>query len=192
MEDHTIFCGSSVTKVRRQALCKGTASGFRSHLHEKYQRQKILENTGTPLFKTNVRINLRSSPPTLEEISKPYTRNNGFDYSENFDGVQDINGKKIYINLKSIVGKGGSQTRSLKEVYWFIKGQLGIPFMENVFFANVLDGDEATNALKYFNFLVKQEQPAHEPSSLPHVFIGDLTGYIDWFNTVVALLPIDK
>jgi hypothetical protein len=142
-----LLSGPSVTKATRQALCKGSASGPRSQL------QKILEYTGVEVLKTNVRINLRLSPPILEDISRPYTHVNGFDYSENFDGVQNINGKKIYINLKSIVGHGGAQTRSLKEVYWFIKGQLGVlPSIENVFFANVLDGDEATNALKYFNF----------------------------------------
>ena len=66
------------------------------------------------------------------------------DYTEDFDGVQTVNNKKIYINLKCIVGKGGAQTRSLREVYWFIDGQLNVLKNTNddVYFVNILDGDE--------------------------------------------------
>jgi hypothetical protein len=83
----------------------------------------ITEGTGIPCPKTNMRINLRTN--TLCNVAHPNKQVDGFDYSEDFDGVQQVPGDKIvYINLKCIVGKGGSQTRSLREVYWFIEGRL--------------------------------------------------------------------
>ena len=36
----------------------------------------------------------------------------------------DVNGKTLLVNYKMIVGKGGNQTRSLREVYHFIEQQL--------------------------------------------------------------------
>lgn len=117
-----IIEGFSLTKEKRQELFGNVAGGSSSCNPEKYQRNTIVKYTGIECKKTNIRINLR----TKELISKahPNVNRNGFDYSEDFDGVQMIEHNTIYINLKCIVGKGGVQTRSLREVYWFVEGQL--------------------------------------------------------------------
>lgn len=43
-----------------------------------------------------------------------------------------------------------------KEVYWFIEGQLKILKENkniNIYFVNILDGDEAYNGMKKFNYI---------------------------------------
>jgi hypothetical protein len=104
------------------------------------------------------------------------TKPNGYDFTEDFDGVQTINSKPIYINLKCIVGKGGSQTRSLREVYWFIDGQMNID--DDVYFANILDGDEAHACMPKFNYLLQHLKNKDK------IYVGDLKGYFRWFSRV--------
>jgi hypothetical protein len=205
---------------------------------EKYQRQKIIEHTGYPCEKTHARINLRTN--RLEEISRPNIKPDGFDYSENFDGVQRIftsltrnmkiltphaNDKiltpptndnttsddpardqtqthTVYINLKCIVGRGGGQTRFLREVYWFVTGQLnllaassellssphdnnGEPDTTNhnpIYFANILDGDEADAAMNKFSYLLGLAEYARVKH---RVYVGDLKGYLVWIGELI-------
>ena len=149
-----VISGSSITKDKRHELFGKVAGGSGSRNPEDFQRSKIIEGTGFECNKTNVRINLRKN--TLNEISHPNKNNDGFDYSEDFDGVQCVNNKKIYINLKCIVGKGGAQTRSLREVYWFIEGQLNIlKNVNDVYFVNILDGDEAHSCMSKFEYILE-------------------------------------
>jgi hypothetical protein len=44
----------------------------------------------------------------------------GYEYSENFDGLILKNNNKFYFNLKFVCGNGGAQTRTLREIYHFI------------------------------------------------------------------------
>jgi hypothetical protein len=115
-----VIAGYLITKEKRHELFGQVAGGAGSRNPEMYQRKKIVEGTGIECHRTNMRINLRTS--TLKDIAYPNTRSDGFDYSEDFDGIQYLKLKKVYINLKCIVGKGGAQTRSLREVYWFVEG----------------------------------------------------------------------
>ena len=73
-----------------------------------------------------------------------------------------------------ICGKGGSQTRSLREVYDFITAQLNW-LLENkekaIEFINILDGDESWRTRDKFDFLKKKEK---YKSIKDKVFIGDL------------------
>jgi hypothetical protein len=180
-----VMAGSMITKEKRRELFGVVAGGAGSCKPEQFQRKMIVDGTGIPCPKTNVRICLRTN--TLHEIAHPNKNANGFDFSEDFDGVQNVDGKKIYINLKCIVGKGGAQTRSLREVYWFVKGQLNtLPSVENVYFANILDGDEAHASVDKFKYLLSLPEfgSAHE-----NVYVGDLKGYFDWIRTHVADRP---
>lgn len=173
-----VISGNLITKEKRQELFGKVAGGAGSRNPEEFQRQKIIEGTGIGCPKTNIRINLRTN--TLKDIAHPNIKSDGFDYSEDFDGVQSIKNKKVYINLKCIVGKGGNQTRSLREVYWFVEGQLNsLKSMENVYFANILDGDEAHSSMSKFEYILAL--PAFE-SVKNSVYIGDLKGYFDWFK----------
>jgi len=176
-----VISGYLITKEKRHELFGQVAGGAGSRNPEEFQRQKIIEGTGINCSKTNMRINLRTN--TLKEIAHPNTQNDGFDYSEDFDGLQIINGKKVYINLKCIVGKGGNQTRSLREVYWYVEGQLNVLLNhESIYFANILDGDEAFNTMSKFEYI----------QSLPQfnlvknrIYIGDLKGYFDWLKKFI-------
>ncbi len=178
-----VIDGKDITKEKRQELFGKVAGGNGSKNPEDYQRQKIIEGTGSKCDKTNMRINLRTNK--MKEIAQPNTKEDGFDYSEDFDGVQVINNIKIYINLKCIVGKGGAQTRSLREVYWFIEGQLNV-LKENkeIYFANILDGDEASFCMPKFNHILSLSD---FESVKCNVYIGDLKGYFTWVEDKIKI-----
>ncbi len=169
--------GYLINMEKRKELYGNVSGGAGSRKPEEFQRAKIIEGTGIPCTKTNTRINLRTN--CLHNIKYPNIYNDGFDYSEDFDGSQQIKSNIIYINLKCICGKGGSQTRSLREVYWFIQGQLKtLENSNNVYFANILDGDEAYSTKSKFEYLLNLEEFDKVKSK---VYIGDLKGYFDWF-----------
>jgi hypothetical protein len=176
--------GHLITKEHRQELFGKVGGGAGSVKPEQYQRAHIVQETGCPCPKTNVRINLRTG--TLQRMAHPNMNVDGFDYSEDFDGVQNIGPlKTVYINLKCVVGKGGSQTRSLREVYWFVEGQLKVlkgPCTGLVYFANILDGDEAHAALPKFEYLLARPEFATVRS---RVYVGDLVGYPSWCRTIL-------
>lgn len=188
-----VIPGALITKDKRHELFGKIDGGAGAIKPEHYQRLKIEEGTGLACLKTNVRINLRTR--MLENIAHPNKANNGFDYTEDFDGVQMMSASAaasaaagpvpVYINLKSIVGKGGSQTRSLREVYWFIHGQLQVLARceRDVCFANILDGDEAHAAMPKFEYLVSlPEFTLPRPNIKNNVYVGDLKGYFEWFK----------
>lgn len=130
----------------------------------------VIKGTGLKCVPTNIRINLRNL--SLVDIRCPNMNIDGFDYTENFDGIQYFGNIKVFINFKCIVGTGGSQTRSLREVYSFIKGQMSI---SNVYFANILDGDEAHKCLPKYQYLLSTHQGNN-------IYVGDLKGYFQWFK----------
>lgn len=175
--------GRLITKEKRQELFGSVSGGSGSSNPEKYQRHKIIELTSYNCDKTHMRINMRMN--TLKNIKCPNTQSDGFDYSEDFDGVQYIENKTVYINLKCIVGNGGVQTRSLREVYWFIQAQLKTLLQDtpNIYFANILDGDEADKAMNKYKYLLELEEFA----DVKHrVYVGDLKGYIEFFKHNLA------
>ena len=173
--------GKRITKEIRHQCFGHIAGGAGSRGPEDFQRIKIEEGTRHPCVKTNTRIHLRTFQ--LVDIAHPNTFPYGFEYSEDFDGIQRILENTVYINLKCIVGKGGAQTRSLREVYWFVEGQLhALKNLSNTYFANILDGDEAHHSFSKFEYLL----------SLPdfqdvrqHVYVGDLHGYFQWISDIV-------
>jgi len=116
---------------------------------EKYQInliEKILKNK---ISKTPDRINIE----TLElcSINHPMSFNNGYEYTENFDGKY----KNVYFNFKFICDNGGAQTRTLREVYHFIKSQMEflIKKKQIIYFINILDGDTSFKNMDKFHYL---------------------------------------
>jgi hypothetical protein len=177
-----VVAGSLITKEMRHEIFGQVAGGSGSREPEEFQRQKMTEGTGIACPKTHTRIHLRNY--TLKEIPYPNKNRDGFDYSEDFDGVQIVDGKKVYVNFKCIVGKGGSQTRSLREVYWFVEGQLhALKASENMYFANILDGDEAHASMSKFEYLLSLPEFADVHGK---IYVGDLKGYFDWFKKSFA------
>lgn len=143
---------------------------------EKYQLDTIKLLTQAPLItKTNLRFNMIDY--TLNKIKSPLKKDNGFDYTEDIDAKQNINDITLYYNLKMCCDKGGAQTRTLREVYHYIRCQLEYLLINNtlpVYFINILDGDECYRNKNKFNYLIKIEKYSTIKNK---VFIGDLNEY---------------
>lgn len=172
--------GCDITKEKRHEIFGQVAGGSGAMGPENYQRTKIIEGTGYPCPKTNKRINLRTN--IMKEIACPNKLPDGFDYSEDFDGVQTIGGKLVYVNFKCVVGAGGSQTRSLREVYWFVEGQLKAVGNVGVYFANILDGDQAHSVMPKFEYLCGLPEYTGIKNK---VYVGDLRGYFSWLSGII-------
>jgi hypothetical protein len=170
-----------MTQAWRQEAFGVVSGGASSTAMEKYQRAAVVEGTGVACPKTNMRINLRTS--TLHDIAHPNKQADGFDYTEDFDGVQTFGDTQVFLNFKSIVGKGGSQTRSLREVHRFVEGQLNVlKTTPTVRFANILDGDESDAQMdKFMNLLDRAEYSDVKAK----VYVGDLQGYFGWITSAL-------
>lgn len=180
-----VIAGREITKENRQEAFGQVAGGAGSMAPEKYQREKIEEGTGCPCPKTNVRINHRSFE--MRENSHPMTCDDGFDWSENFDGLQTFGEKEVYVNLKSVAGGGGGQTRtSRNENYPFVETQmkyLNKTKRTSCYFANIFDGNESHKRMRHFEYLLKLPEYADVKK---YVYVGDLKGYFDWLKAIVC------
>lgn len=139
---------------------------------EKYQINIIEKLLKSKLNKTYKRINTETNE--IIENKNPVKNCDGYEWTENFDGIVEKNGKTYYFNLKFVCDKGGSQTRTLREVYYFIKYQLNylVKFnVKNIYFINILDGDTSHNNMNKFNYLKNKEIYKKVKK---YVFIGDL------------------
>ena len=145
----------------------------RSNECEKYQRALIENITGSVCNKTKLRNNARTL--TFESIAYPMKLDEGFDYTEDFDGKQDTT---LY-NLKMVCDKGGAQTRTLREVYHFVECQLKMKNSPYTF-VNILDGDCSAAARKHFNYLLNIY------NNPPHVFVGDMKEFEEWHQLRIA------
>lgn len=178
-----VIAGHLITKELRHELHGRVAGGGGSMNPEIYQREKIVEGTGVPCSQTIVRINKRTGQ--MHDIAHPMKQSNGFDYTENFDGMQIIGENTVWINLKSVVGKGGSQTRTLRdECYPFVDAQLNYLLTSNTttcFFANIFDGEEADSRMPMFHYLLNLPQFANVKK---YVYVGDLRSYFDWVKAI--------
>jgi hypothetical protein len=181
-----VLDGALFTKEKRQELYGRVAGGGGSRKPEDYQREKIILGTGVPCTTTNTRINWRKNE--MQDISQPMRKEYGFDYTENFDGKQVFGNKTIWVNLKSVVGAGGSQTRTLRdECYPFINSQLNYLLKTNrqdFYFANIFDGDEAATKMKMFHYLLELPDFVEVKK---YLYVGDLKGYFDWLKKVVCV-----
>jgi hypothetical protein len=136
---------------------------------EIYQRKLIERITNQKCIKTDYRINM----------DKLVLKNNdGFEWTENFDGIIEINNIKFYFNMKFICGDGGIQTRSLREVYHFIKYQKKYLEKENnnIYFINILDGD----------FCYKHIEKIKYNNCHNNIFIGDTHTFQIWWKSKIC------
>lgn len=173
--------GDTLTADRRRALF-GVMGGGSSTKPEDFQRKAIAEGTGIPCPKRpGMRINLDTSK--LVQEARPNVSDNGFELTEDFDGIQEYGGKQILYNFKWISGSGGAQTRSLREVYHHVKGQLEVLLTDggggDLLFVNVLDGDECSKVMPKFRYLLGKERYAAIQNK---VYVGDLKGVFAWLT----------
>ena len=142
---------------------------------EKYQINLIEQIIKLKLEKTNDRINIE----TYQIIDKkhPNINKDGYEFSENFDGKIIKNDNIYYFNLKFICDSGGAQTRTLREVYHFIKYQseyLSKFNTTNTYFFNILDGDFSHNNMDKFNYLINKKKYA---SVIKYIYVGSLSNF---------------
>ena len=151
---------------------------------EKYQIDLIEKMTETILNKIPDRINMETYEITSNKY--PMKNSNGYEYTENFDGLLIKNTNKYYFNLKFVCDKGGAQTRTLREVYHFIKCQMEYLILlnsnanntnanntnaNNTYFINILDGDECYHNMDKFLYLLNKEIYTQIKK---YIFIGSL------------------
>ena len=177
-----VIAGSDYTKEERQKQYGKVAGGGGSTKPEQYQREQIEKGTGRLCEKTQMRINWRKNE--MIEKKNPMINIDGFDYTENFDGKQIFGSNIVWINLKSVVGKGGSQTRTLRdECYTFVNAQLRLlqTTESPCYFANIFDGDEAHARKKMFIYLLTLPEFS---TVKKYVYVGDLKNYFDWVKAI--------
>lgn len=91
------------------------------YLVEQITGQKCLSSDGTRINHYTLEMKKYKNCMTINGVCNP----EGFDWSEDFDGVQIINGITIYYNFKMVCSSGGAQTRTLRdETYNFINTQI--------------------------------------------------------------------
>ena len=170
-------------KWRQEKLGK-----LKSNTCEIYQRDLVEKITGIKCqLSKGTRINKRTGE--MKMLKNPMSNKkkcipNGFDWSEDFDGYQEINDTKLYYNFKFVVGNGGNQTRTLKLVYSFIESQLDqLLINDNVIFLNILDGDFSFDKLGHFLYLINMEKY----KQIKHrCFIGDMYDFQSWFSKMFS------
>ena len=178
--------GDKLTSEWRSKNLGKAAGGGETSKAEHYQRKAVEDGTGLECPKSDgTRINFRKNK--LEKRFRPLAGDDGFDYTEDFDGMQNAPFGLVLISFKCVCktskgGGGGNQTRTLRECYHFAESQLKLLLKlkkKELFFANILDGDESNARMKHFKYLCSLP----EYSSVAHrVYAGHLGGYFDWFN----------
>lgn len=131
--------------------------------------------------KTNLRFNICDN--TLQCVKSPNKLDNGFEFTEDIDGILEHNETKYYFNIKMICDKGGAQTRSLREVYHFIMCQLEYLLNnpnDKCYFINILDGDESYKNMAKFTYLVNKDKYSLVKDK---IIIGDMLSFNQWWNT---------
>lgn len=153
----------------------------RKNTCEKYQRNLIEKIICTECKKTTDRINIRKN--IIQSKFSFVNDVDGFDWTEDFDGKVLLNNDIYYFNFKMICDQGGSQTRSMREVYWFIDSQIN--YIEknndiNVKFINILDGNGNSKHLFQYKNL---EQYMNK--SKDNIYIGDLYNFRKWWDDII-------
>ena len=148
---------------------------------EKFQRLEIEKIINIKCNKTKERIDMRTYE--IKEKINPLTEPDGFEYTEDFDGVVQLKDKKFYFNLKFVCENGGSQTRTLREVYHFIKCIIQCLKKQKVktYFVNILDGKFCflhQDKYRYLLELFKDDIDIIKK----YIFIGDLLTFQKWWN----------
>lgn len=152
---------------------------------EKYQREQVKQITKKECPKSNcIRINTETFE--MRSNSRPMTKNgetipDGFDWTEDFDGEQNINDKKCLYNLKFVTEKGGAQTRTLRECNYFIKAQLDYLKHNNnndIYFVNIFDGDCSYNFQTCFDY--ELNKPRYNDVK-KYVFVGNMKNFQEWY-----------
>lgn len=143
---------------------------------EIYQIKKVNFITKCKIKKTKIRLNTETFE--LLKNSRPLKNPNGFEWTEDFDGVLKYNKNLLYFNLKFVCSDGGAQTRSLREVYHFIKAQIGFlqTNKQNIHFINILDGNTSHKHINKYHYLLSKNKNVGN-----NIFCGDMATFNEYF-----------
>lgn len=144
---------------------------------EKYQKTLIKNIIGTDLYNTKIRLNLCSYE--IMKINNLNKRNDYFEWSEDFDGYYKINDNKCYFNLKFVCDSGGSQTRTLRQVYFHIIAQLNYirKYQKtDTYMVNILDGSESSKHIDKMYYRINMSDKYKK-----YIFIGDMVEFQKWW-----------
>lgn len=143
---------------------------------ERYQFAVLSAYCGVCLEKRRgLRLNVESAE--MRVILHPNKANELLQWTEDFDGEVRVGSRQFLFNLKFVCGSGGAQTRSMREVYHFIKAQTRFAKdnVNGVAFVNILEGDGVGP------FMVELKELAS-----PRVFVGDMVDFQAWWFSKVA------
>jgi len=149
---------------------------------EKYQKTKMEEIIGFSII-LNTNMRFHKDKNIFQHMTNPNTMEDGFEWTEDMDGECDIYSKKIYFNFKMVCDQGGAQTRTLREVYEFIKAQLNWSLKnseESIMFINILDGDCSYKYKTQINY--QRDKIKRFESIKDKIFIGDLSEFQEFWN----------
>ena len=153
---------------------------------EKYQRQQIEDIIGLKTQKTTLRLN--HIDYRMESIPYPLKVKNGHEWTEDFDAKWDAFGFTFLCNMKMICDSGGAQTRTIREVWHFIRTQLVyISSDKKVIFVNIMDGDGSYNQItggKKTGCASLLDLFGKYPLESEKVFIGDMGEFKSWYDTL--------
>lgn len=149
---------------------------------EIFQRTNLEKLFGKLITKTNFRLNYELND--IIEKAYPLKEVNGYEYTENFDGILMNEGKTLLFNLKFVCGEGGVQTRTLREVYHFIQAQLKYLLCKGeskFYFINILEGDVCYKNQIKFRYLCNKKE---YKDICDRVFVGDFLEFKQWVNLI--------
>lgn len=141
---------------------------------ELFQKRLFEDIVQTSIYKTNKRLFMIDY--SMISICNPLKTEQGFEYTENFDAEFKIDDTYFLVNFKFTCDQGGSQLRTLREVYHFIKTQteyIKKHSEDRVYFINILDGNTAYQHKKQFEQLKRNQ-----------IFIGDMQEFSVWWPTL--------
>lgn len=118
---------------------------------EKYQAGILYKLNWINVKKSGERLNMRTFK--MKKLKNINDLDDGFEWTEDFDYKIDRkklkNSLPLFINFKFVSDSGGAQTRTLREVYHFIKAQIEhLEYNDKKYFINILDGDASHKSRK--------------------------------------------
>lgn len=161
----------SLLQTKEWRMAQSWWAGGRKTECEIYQRNIIEQIFLKKCEKTNERLNEYTLQ--IQNINHIEKLNDACEWSESFDGKTIINKTTMYFNFKFICEAGGAQSRSVKDVYKFIRSQCEYCKKNkdnDIYFINILDGKYFYDRRHNFYHLSKIYDEKK-------VYIGDLDSF---------------
>lgn len=196
MNDMTwpIFLYNISTSSKNQTkLWRKAQSWYKNGKHnecEKFQRNFLRAGLRRDIPPTTIRLDTIDNK--LTSINNPLASRGGFKYSEDFDAAWKELDIFHLVNLKFICSSGGSQNRTLRELFHFILSQhlyLLNNQNTNIKFINIIDGDQGykyvyENRIKNKASLTDIQLDKRFVNIIDRIYIGDMKNFWIWYNNV--------